>query len=294
MKMKIFAIALLLMGLGACSESKVDFGEQYKKTLYIVNSRDMLYVGEHFYGVKDNDMTISVYCASTEPIKSDLQVKLRVDPMALDSLNKKSAQGNPLYIDKVLLPESHYELKEQSVTILAGQQYAVLHIPLQTEGLDADVSYALPISIESNSEDYEVNPELKTMVYEIKMVNGFSGEFAGSSIELPKTVRSVQPVLKALSGNKVRMPIHTLSSEMAYIDTNFMVLTIGADSTSVSIAPWEQAQVTDLGGSTYDKKAQRYVLHYEFTDSDGEVIQVEEKIVNLNAENTDDEEDDTE
>ncbi|WP_106831620.1 BT_3987 domain-containing protein [Parabacteroides pacaensis] len=290
MKIKIIAIVLLAVCLGACSESKVDFGEQYKKTLYIVNSRDMLYVGEHSYGSENNFIKISVYCASTEPVKSDLRVKLRIAPEALDSLNKKSALGNPLYVDKVLLPESHYELSDTEVTIAAGSQYGVLRIPLHPEGLNADVSYALPVTIESNTMEYEVNPELQTMVYEVKMINGYSGEYAGSSIELPKTIRSVQPVLKAMSSNTVRLPIHTLSSEVKYLNTNFMLLTVGADSTSVAISPWAEAQVTDLGGSTYDRKTKRYVLNYSFKNENGDIIRIEEKIQNLEVPDTDDEE----
>lgn len=290
MKNKIIAIILLAVCLGACSESKVDFGEQYKKTLYIVNSRDMLYVGEHSYGSENNFIKISVYCASTEPVKSDLRVKLRIAPEALDSLNRKSALGNPLYVDKVLLPESNYELSNTEVTIAAGSQYGVLRIPLHPAGLDADISYALPVTIESNSMEYEVNPELQTMVYEVKMINGFSGEYAGSSIELPKTIRSVQPVLKAMSANTVRLPIHTLSSEVKYLNTNFMLLTVGADSTSVAISPWAEAQVTDLGGSTYDRKTKRYVLNYSFKNENGDIIRIEEKIQNLEVPDTDDEE----
>ena len=92
-------------------------------------------------------------------------------------------------------------------------EYGVLHIPLKPQGLDPDISYALPLTIVSNSEGYDVNEELKTMVYEVKMVNGFSGNYAGSSIELPKTIRSVQPTLKAMSSNSVRMPIHSFRIE---------------------------------------------------------------------------------
>lgn len=169
------------------------------------------------------------------------------------------------------------------MTIPANAQYGVLHIPLKPQGLDPDISYALPLTIVSNSEGYDVNEELKTMVYEVKMVNGFSGNYAGSSIELPKTIRSVQPTLKAMSSNSVRMPIHSLSGEARYIKTNFMLLTIGADSTSVTIKPWLDAQITDLGKSTYDKTRQSFYLRYSYTDADGKTFDIEEKITNLDA-----------
>lgn len=286
MKIRLYKANLLgivLCLLSACTESKVDFGEQYKKVLYIVNSKGMLFTGEHHYGGKDNYMLVSVYCASSEPIKHDITVTLAVDKHALDSLNEKTALGNPLYVDKVMLPEANYTLPEPVVTIKANQQYGTLRIPLKTDGLNSDVNYTLPLTIVSNSEGYEVNPELRSIVYEVKVVNGYSGKFSGSSIELPKTIRSVQPDLQAMSANSVRMPIHTLESEVQNLPTNFMILTIANDSTAVSIKPWANANVTDLGNSTYDKKKHRFVLNYSFTDKDGKTLSIEEKIVNIDA-----------
>lgn len=62
-----------------------------------------------------------------------------------------------------------------------------------------------------------------------------------------------------------------------------MLLTIGADSTSVTIKPWLDAQITDLGKSTYDKKRQSFYLRYSYTDADGKTFDIEEKITNLDA-----------
>lgn len=281
LKINLFLAVLLL--LTACSESFIDFGEQYKKTLYIVNSRDMLYTGEHFYGTEENMMLFPVYCASSEPIKKDITVTLMIDEQALDSLNKKNALGNPLYVNKVILPSTNYKIENLTITIKANEQYGVLRVPLNPKGLNPDIAYTLPISIVSNSEGFDVNTELKTLVYEVKMTNGFSGSFYGSSIELPKTIRSVVPVLKALSPYSVRMPVHTLPDEVTNLDTNFMVLTIAPDSTTVTITPWANAQVKDRGNSTYDKKRQAFVLKYTFTNADGTEMDIEEKITNMDA-----------
>ena len=62
-----------------------------------------------------------------------------------------------------------------------------------------------------------------------------------------------------------------------------MLLTIGADSTSVTIKPWLDAQITDLGKSTYDKTRQSFYLRYRYTDADGKTFDIEEKITNLDA-----------
>ncbi|MPM77777.1 hypothetical protein SDC9_124785 [bioreactor metagenome] len=53
------------------------------------------------------------------------------------------------------------------------------------------------------------------------------------------------------------MPIHNLSDEVSDLLTNFMVLTIAGDN-SVSISPWGIADVTDLGGSTYNPVTQTF------------------------------------
>lgn len=79
-KLKLILFSLSAFIFWSCSSEPADFGEQYKKTLYIVNSRDMLYVGEHAYGSENNSMSFSIYCASSEPIKSDLTVQLGDQP----------------------------------------------------------------------------------------------------------------------------------------------------------------------------------------------------------------------
>ncbi len=294
MKLHIFKIAIFFLALGvfaSCdSNPVVDFGEQYKKTIYIVNSRGMLYSQEHFYDNEEGVIEISVYCGSSEPIKKDINVTLKINPEALDSLNKLNSLGDPLYVNKTILPESHYDFSKGTVTIKAKTQYTPLQIPIITKGLDADITYTLPISIVSNDANYDINPELKTIIYELRMVNGYSGSFSGSSTELPKTIRSVQPTLKAISSNTVRMPIHNLSSNIQNLDTNFMLLTIGSDSTSVSISPWKNAKVTDLGGSTFDKKRRNYTLNYSFENKDGVALSILEKISDINYTDPDEEE----
>lgn len=286
--MKINSLKNVLSACFICflaSCSSVDFGEQYKKVLYIINGEGMLFVGEHEYASsdKENSIDVSVYCGSSEPIAKDITITLKLNPEALDSLNHRESLGNAVYIDKQLLPANYYTFPSQTVPIKAGSQYGVLEIPLKTEGLDADIAYALPITIESNTANYEVNKELQTLIYEVKMINDFSGDYAGSSKELPDAIRPVQPTIQALSATEVRLPIHNYTNDLLNLKTDYMVLTISADSTSVAIKPWGDAVVTDLGGSMYDTKRQYFELHYSFVDKDGSVIEVDEKIRNIDA-----------
>lgn len=249
----------------SCSND-VDFGEQYKKTVYIVNSNDLLYVGEHSFETIKDSISISVYCASTQPIKKDLRVRLKLNRHALDSLNALHLLADPDYISRVMLPYTHYEIEgEQYVTIKAGKQYGILNIAFDFTALDPMIPYALPMTIVSNDADYEVNENLNSIVYQLEMKNIYSGEYNGSSQTSSTSLIGVQRKLKALSINSVRLPIHNLPDDEKEALVNFMVLTIAKDNT-VSISPWGIASVTDLGGSFYDPVKQSFELHYQFLD----------------------------
>lgn len=283
MKIKLMMILSMMLYLAAC-DSKVDFGEQYKKTVYIVNSQNVLYSSEHSFNKENDAIKISVYCACTEPIRHDLKVKLKVDPEALAKLNNQNSLGNPNYVDKLILPEANYNFDDDDVTILAGHQYGVFSVPVNLEGLDADKSYTLPLSIVSNSAGYDINPELQQIVYEFKFTNDYAGDYVGNSVELDNNrERSVQLTLKALSKNQVRMPIHNWSSSENSLNTNFMVLTISVDG-KVDISPWKDAQITDLGNSKYDAKTHSFVLNYKLVDDDGESVEIQESIRNIAGE----------
>lgn len=282
----LFVIVAIM--LTACDNS-VDFGEQYKKTLYIVNSNNILYKSKHYFDEPDDYINISIYCAGTEATKSDVTVKLGINMHIFDSINHVNNLSNPLYVNKALLPEANYNFSDPTVRIKAGEEYGLLKIPFNFDGLNPDSSYVLPLSIISNDRDYDINPKLNTILYEIEMANAFSGDYTGSSTELPKTVRSVQPTLKAMSANVVRMPIHTLRSDVNDLGTNFMLLTIAPDNKNVSITPWKDAKVKDLGGSMYNSKKMYFHLNYSFIDENGKDVIVQEKITNLEYEKSEDE-----
>lgn len=280
--LKALVFLCLIFVLASCSND-VDFGEQYKKTVYIVNSNDLLYIGEHSFETQNDEISISVYCASTEPIKKDLTVRLKIDRQVLDSLNRLRTLADPNYTSRIMLPESHYQIDgEQYLTIKAGNQYGTLKIPFNPDGLDPTLPYALPVSVISNNADYDINDKLQSIVYEIEMTNNYSGSYNGSSQTSPTSIVGIQPVLKALSKNTIRMPIHDLSDDDENLLTNFMVLTIASDNT-VTITPWGIADVSDLGGSFYDPEAQRFELHYQFTDASAKTKKVTSIIRNIDA-----------
>ncbi|MDR1414268.1 MAG: DUF1735 domain-containing protein [Odoribacteraceae bacterium] len=275
-------LALLLLPLYAC-DGDVDFGEQYKKTIYLVGAGDLLRVAEHAYGAVDDRIVFSVYRASSRPDDRPVTVQLAIDHRALDSLNQRRRLENPLHVDRVLLPPSRLALPPSlAVTILPGRQYATLALPVNLDGLDADTAYALPVAILSNDAGYDVNPALRAVIREIAMINPYSGDYSGSSVEHPDTlapavIRPVQPALKAISATQVRLVIHDLEDDPAHLDTRYMLLTIAPDDT-VTITPWRRADVQPLPGSRYDPALQSFELHYA---ASGKIIT--EKIANIRA-----------
>jgi hypothetical protein len=272
-------LAFAAMICASCSD--VDFGEQYKKTIYIVNSNDLLYSAEHFFGTANDEIVISVYCASSEPITNDVRVRLKIDRHAMDSLNAKNLLAEPSYINKVMLPPGNYRLEgEPYLTIRAGNQYGTLKIPFDFSGLDPDIEYVLPFTLVSNSADYEIIHDLQSIVYEVKMMNSYSGDYTGSLQESAARVTGVQAVLKALSANTVRLPAYNS-------ETDFMLLTVASDGVTVAINPAGNTKVEDMGGSTYDPVLQRFELYYRYTDASGGTVQVIEVITNVNAPKTD-------
>lgn len=278
--LKLTAILFVMLIVASSCNDDIDFGEQYKKTVYIVNSSNLLLMNEHFYG-KDNTIVVSVYCASSEAIGEDLHVRVKIDEHALDSLNDKGHLESNSYVDKVMLPASRYQFSgEKDVVIRAGEQYGVLEIPFDVDGLDADIPYVLPISIVSNSAGYDVNPQARSIVYGIELSNRFSGIYSGISAESPTAIRSLQVTAKAISTNTVRLPIHNLPAD-DNLDTNFMLLTISNDG-QVTVAPWLNSTVVDLGGSFYDEVQQILELHYRFT-ADSKIYTVTEKLTNISA-----------
>jgi hypothetical protein len=276
------SILPVLLALVSCS-NEVDYGEQYKKTIYLVNSNTTLYTYDYFFGAENNEMLFSVYCASSEPITENVSILLKVDPDVLDEYNRVRKLSDEAYIDKVMLPADRYRLDGLEVIIEAGHQYGVLRVPFNPVGLDVNTAWTLPVSIVSNSAGYDMNPDLQSIIYEIYMVNPYSGVFSGSSTEVvpgaTDTIRSVQVTLKAMSANTVRMPIHNMADDSRLPDTNFMLLTIAGDG-SVSIAPYGSTPppVTDLGGSFYDSLRQSYELNYRYG-----TLTIREKITNIKA-----------
>ncbi len=272
MNRKIFLLpvtmALVATFSVSCNKDPLaQYGEQYKKTVYLVHSESIEYVREHSFENVDDTITFSIYCSSSEPITSDLTVSLKKDPRVLDSLNFINSLGNANYIPKELLGAERYSFENGSTIIRTGTQYGLLKIPVKLTGIDVDKEYVLPITLTANDRAFDINPKLQSIAYRPVMINRFSGIFTGSSkLSTETSPRAISPKLVAMERNKVRLPIHNLSDDKAMLATNYMILTIQEDGKSVVVESYKDSEVTDEGGSEYDAISKRFTLNYSYKD----------------------------
>jgi len=243
------------------------YGEQYKKTLYIVHANGIEHSREHAFENENDTITLSVYCASSEPITGDLRAVLEKDPKVLDSVNHLNGLGNANYVPKLMLDPERYSFERGTVIIRAGRQFGLLKIPVRLSGIDVDREYALPVTLTGNDAGHDINPQLRSIAYQPVMVNRFSGMYTGSSkVSAENAPRSVSPRLQAMAKDRIRMPVHNLADNPDALATNYMLITVLADGTSVSIAPFRDAQVFDEGGSTYAPELKQFSLNYSYMD----------------------------
>ena len=184
MKIRYFGFLLLLISFISCDVQEVEY---YKKQIYITHSGEQTQI---YPIVSDpTDTLIGVYCGGSISTKTDVVVNLKIDQLALDSLNQlKFTDVNDYY---QLLPDSCYNIPSYSTTIKKGAEYANIPVIYYTNKINPLIKYILPLSIKDVSV-YEVNPLLKTVLVNIQLTNNYSGLYiyAGNAIEEGKTSKA--------------------------------------------------------------------------------------------------------
>ena len=291
--------ALLLMSLvlSSCDENEQFRGELYKKVIYLLSNSDYTFENEHALGQSTTGY-VTVYCSGTEHIDKDVTVVLEHDPDAIYKYNY-------MYYD---IDESRYahELDPSKYTIASYQtvlranatdNYSLLPIEINPDGLSPDSIYFIPLRIKSVS-DYEVNPNKQYVLYRVLLKNEYATMASTTYYQVTGTETrelgeentasgiSVTRIFAPLSKNKVRCfagthtynPSNVSKSE---IDTYAMTLTINDDK-SITIAPYADLEVEMLGGSadnycsTNKRGMTVFNLHYRYKDvSSGSPVWIE-------------------
>lgn len=285
---KLYVLTALLLPLlfTSCNENEQFSGELYKKVIYLLSDDDYTFETEHMLG-ENSTGYVTVYCGGTEHINKDVTVVLEPDPDALYEYNYMYFDIDESRYAKELDP-SKYKIESYQTVLQANSpdNYSLLPITVNPDGLCPDSTYFIPLRIKSVS-DYEINPDKQRVLYQVILKNKYATMASTTYYQVTGTETrhvdnneaaasgiSVTRIFAPLSKNQVRCFAGTNTynpSNVAKstIDDNAMTLTI-ADDNSITITPYANLTVEMLGGSDdnycdTDKRGRiNFHLHYRY------------------------------
>lgn len=276
---KIYLLTILgIASLFTSCSNKVDFGEQYKKIVYIVNSKDALYYAQHD-ATNASKGNISVYTTGSELPNQDIRVSYKVDEKALDSFNQKEyGDRTELYFS--LIPKELYSFETADVTIKKGNPYGCLNFTINTLALLPNKVYILPITI-YEAQGAEISENLHTILYVIRIKNIYAGNYI-SSCTINNTAKGdFNKKITAASSKKIILPLanksNMSSSNTLDYNTDYYQITINDDNT-LFLEPYLQSiihQDTETQ-SYYDPEERIFYIYYNMEDKYGDYIPVKE------------------
>lgn len=278
---KLIAIGYFVFLLAACSND-VDFGEQYKKIVYIVNSKDKIVKTQHGL-VEKSDGFITFYCGGTEPLKKDLVIHYTIDTNALHQFNKTEYGEDNKSKYLVYVPEENVTFHEPSVTIKAGEEYGILHFSINTVDLNPGAKNAIPISITEVS-DGEINSGLKTLFYQLSLVTPYSGTYESATVSYDfftyKETKNISKTVIPLSRNSVRIPLN--QKEVQEGNNNYFDVIVNTEDNTLTLSsprsdikflnPVKYRKnssdpLTDIPTNYYNPETNEIVIGYNITSN---------------------------
>lgn len=260
----------------ACSNS-VDFGEQYKKVVYIVNSNDKVVSSSHMID-EETRGNIAVYCAGSEFPDHDVVVHYKIDPEAIQAFNKlEYGEATSRYL--TCIPEEAVTFDSDEIVIKQGQPTGLLYFTINTTMLDPSLNNTLPLTI-TDASGYEINPDLQTIFYVLRLETEYSGTYASTVQYMsggePSATYQVTKNVQAAGLTKLKVPAGTNISVQEGENANYFTLewneatnkvTMTSDA-SVGANPWP-SDTAWLGGKDtpvnyYDPENKCFVLYYGF------------------------------
>lgn len=288
---KILNIALVFLafaGITGCNENDQFEGELYKKVIYLLSDGNSAFQSVHELG-KESVGYVSVCCGGTEHIKQDVTVILEPDDQILAHYNKINFDIEESKYAKELDP-SRYNIPTYQTVLKANSEdnYALLPITVNPDGLSPDSIYMIPLRIKSIS-NYEINPDKQQVLYQVVLKNRYATmesttyyQTSGTEIRHTSigdqasgtaTTRLVAPISKnqvrIFAGTHTYNPTSVTKEE---INKYGMILTINEDN-SITITPYGSLEVEMIGGAednyciqiSEDRYA--FVLHYKYKDT---------------------------
>jgi hypothetical protein len=171
-KIILGAIAAVTVASMSSCEKHYYEDELYRKEIYLVSGDDNIFGQE--YTFEGDTGHLSIYCSSVTPIDRDVEVTIAKDHQALVNYNKRIYDQN--FSEYALeLPADRYKIDNMTITLKAGadKPYALCDIWVNTDGLDPDETYFIPLRIESVS-DYMVSRTKDFVLYQVQLKNDYA------------------------------------------------------------------------------------------------------------------------
>lgn len=279
MKKSIITLSGFLLLLSACSNS-AHFDEQYKKILYIVNSKETLHYADHEASSESKGF-ISIYCTGSKQPNEDIHVSYTIDEEALKTYNKNMyGEQTDLYF--TLLPENLITFESNDIVVKKGHEFGALNFKINTQKFAPDKIYTLPLTINRVPGGYEISEEMHTILYTITISNDYAGEYVSNYKQDGVSKGDVRKKAQAMAGRQILFPLagkSNFSVNTLDYNTDFYMVTINEDN-SLTINPYFQSVVHQNPDfeSYYDPEEKIFYIHYFIEDQYETYIQIDEII----------------
>lgn len=274
----LYMLGSILCLLSSCSNG-VDYGEQYKKTLFIVNSKEQIYYASHSASTQSRG-NISVYVTGSQLPQEDIHAAYKIDEEALRAYNQKEYGDNEsLYL--TLLPSDLYSLESTEIVVKKGEPYGCLYFTINTQALNPAKVYVLPITLVDAQGGYEISESLRTILYIVQVESPFAGDYQSEIRQDDVFQGEFSKKAMALGASKILVPLaaksNAISDASLNYNTDFYQITIREDN-SVIIEPYLQSVVSQQidQSSYYDPEERIFHLFYVTKDKYEEDILVHE------------------
>lgn len=256
MKIKSSIILSLVATAGvfcSCNENEQFEGELYEKVIYLLSNDDYTFESVHEFGDISTGY-VTAYCGGTEHLQKDVTVELEPDPEALAAYNRMYFDINESKYALELDP-AHYTIGSYTTVLRADSpdNYALLPIEINPEGLSPDKTYIIPLRIKSIS-DYRTNPDKEKVLFRVVLANEYATmktttyyqmtgtETIGQGSSAASSGVSVTRVVAPVSKNEIRLwagtnsysPGNVTDEEM---NRNSIVYTFNEDHT-ITVRPY--------------------------------------------------------
>lgn len=278
MKRIIFIGSVICLLYCSCS-NRADFDEQYKKILYIVNSKEKLYYAQH-EASSQSQGNISIYCTGSKLPNEDVCVSYIVDKEALDAYNKNEyGDQTNLYFQEI--PADLITISNQEIVVKKGEEYGCLNFTLNTQKFAPDKVYVLPITISRVPEGYEISEDMHTILYAVNIQNEYAGDYSCSYDKDGVYQGVIRKKVQAMAARQILLPLAGNSNFSITNDLNFNTdyyqITLNEDN-SITVSPYLQSVIhpDPDQNSYYDPQEKIFYIHYFIEDKYGNHIQIDE------------------